>query len=89
MLQLKASDNGRKNFQLQDPQRQEGGGKCLWNLSQQVKGTVWHHGSKVKGCQRHYLYMRGVAQHDEARAGQIGHQIQEMCPDENYRNPLR
>ena len=40
--------NGRKNSQPQDLQRQEGDGKCLWNLSEQVPGTTGHHAAKVK-----------------------------------------
>ena len=30
----------RKNSQLQDLQRQEGGGKFLWNISELVQGTL-------------------------------------------------
>ena len=65
----KTPHKGRKNNQIQDLLRQEGGGKRIWNLSEQVRGTTGHHGAKAKGCQRHCLYMCGVAQHDEDSPG--------------------
>ena len=45
------------NSQLQDIQGQEGGGKCLWNLSELLQGTTGHHGAKAKSCQRHFVYI--------------------------------
>ena len=36
--------------------------ECLWNLSELVQSTTGHHGAKTKGCQRHCVYMYGVAQ---------------------------
>ena len=59
----------RKNSQIQDLLGQEGGGKRLWNLSEPLQGTTGHHGAKAKGCQRHCVYMYGVAQHDEDTPG--------------------
>ena len=54
-LQLKTTHKGRKNSKLQDPQRQEAGGECIWNISEQIQGITGHHGAKADGCQRHYL----------------------------------
>ena len=69
ILQPKTTDQGRNNSQLQDLQGQEGGAKHLWNLSESLQGTTRHHGAKVKGCQRHCVYVCGVAQHDEDTPG--------------------
>ena len=43
-LQPKVTDRGRMNSQLQDLQRQEGGEKCLWNLSDPLQGMT-HQGA--------------------------------------------
>ena len=40
---------------------QEGGGKRLRNISEPVQGTTGHYGAKAKGCQRHCVYVCGVA----------------------------
>ena len=61
-LQQETTHKGRKNSQLQDLQRQEGGGECVWNIIEQIQVTTGHHGAKFKGCQRHCFYMCGVAQ---------------------------
>ena len=50
MLQQKPTHKGRENSKLQDFQRQEGSGECVWNISEQIQGTTGHHGAKVKGC---------------------------------------
>ena len=71
-VQRKTTDQGRKNSQLQDLQEQEGGGKCLWNLSEPFQGTTGHHGAKAKGCQRHCVYVCGVAQQAEDTPGRQG-----------------
>ena len=77
-LQPKATDKGRKNSQLQDLQRQEGGGNCLWDLNEPLHGTAGHQGAKDKGCRRYCVYMCGVAQHTEDTPGQTAHQLREM-----------
>ena len=59
-LQQKATHKGRKNSQLHDLQRKDGGGKHLWNLSEKLQGITGHHGAKAKGCERHCVH---VAQH--------------------------
>ena len=46
-------------------QRQEGGGKRLWNVSELNQGTTWDHGAKATDCQRHCVDVCGVAQHAE------------------------
>ena len=68
-LQQKATDKGRKNSKLQDLQRQEGGGKRIWNISEQIQRTTVHHEAKPNGCQRHCFYMCLVAQHAEGTPG--------------------
>ena len=57
------------NSKLQNLQRQEAGGKHLWNLSEQVPYMTGHHEAKANGCQRHCSYRCGVAQHDEDTPG--------------------
>ena len=76
--QSKATDKGRKNSQLQNLQRQEGGGKRLWNLSEPVQGTTGHHGAKTKGYQRHLHVWCCTTFRGHTIAGQTGHQPQEM-----------
>ena len=68
-LQQKATHKVRKNSQLHYLQRQEGGLKCFKNLSELVHRTTGHHGRKAKGCQRHRVYVCGVAQHAEESPG--------------------
>ena len=68
-LQQKTTHKGRKNSKLQDLQRQEGSGECVWNISEQIQGTTGHHVAKAKGCQRHYFYLCIVAQHAEDTPG--------------------
>ena len=79
-LQLKTTDQGRKNSQLQNLQGPEGGGKRLWNLNELLQGTTGHHGAKAKGCQRHCVYVCVVGQHaeDTPEWDRQGHQPQEM-----------
>ena len=97
-LQQKTAHKGRKNIQLQDLQRQEGGGKQFWNISVRIKSATMHHGVKAKGCQRHCFYMCGVAQHTEDTTltptpanDVVSLQIEQVVyvPNENYKNPLR
>ena len=64
-LQQKTTHKGRENSNLQDLQRQEGGGECVSNISEQSQGTTGHHGAKAKGCQRYCFNMCGVAQYAE------------------------
>ena len=63
-LREKIKDGTLGLLQLQDLQRQDGGGECIWNIIEEIQGTTGHHGSKAKGCQRHCLCMCGVAQRD-------------------------
>ena len=72
ILQQKTTHRGRKNSQLQDLQRQEGGRKRLWNINEPVQSTTGHHNAKTEGCQRHCFYMCGVAQHAKNTPGQRG-----------------
>ena len=58
-LQQKTTYKGRENSKLQDLQRQEGGGECVWINSEQIQGTTGHHAAKAKGCQRHGVYTCG------------------------------
>ena len=54
-------------------------------ISEQVQGTTGHHGAKAKGCQRHYFYMCGVAQH----AGDTPGWSRQGPSSSNCRNPSR
>ena len=40
-----------------------------WYLSELIQGTTGHHGAKTKGCQRHCVYVYGVANHAEDTPG--------------------
>ena len=73
-LQHKTTHRGRKNSQLQDLQRQEGGQECIWNIGEQIQRVTGHHGEKAKVC--HCFYMCGVAQHAEDRPERRRHQPQ-------------
>ena len=104
-LQQKTTRKGRKNSQLQDLQRQVGGGECIWNISEQIQGTTEHYGTKAKGCfcQRHIDKCGVVAQHaektHEGRADRIPSPANDVAalqnkqmenkPNDNYRNSLR
>ena len=61
-LQQKTVHGGRENSKLQDLQRQESSGECVWNISEQVQGATGHNGAKAKG-QKHCFDMCGVVQH--------------------------
>ena len=65
-LQQKTTENRK----LQDLQRQEGGGKYAWDISEQIQGTTTPNGAKVEGCQRHLFDMCCVAQHAEDKPKQ-------------------
>ena len=56
-LQQKTTHKGREISKLQDLQRQECGGECMWNPSEHIHGTTGHNGEKAKGCQRHCFDM--------------------------------
>ena len=55
--QQKTTHQGRENSKLLDLQIQEGGGECIWNISEQIHGFSGHNGAKAKVCQRHYFDM--------------------------------
>ena len=38
-------------------------------VSEQIQGTTGHHGAKAEGCQRHFSYIYGIAQHAEDTPG--------------------
>ena len=86
-LQQKIAHKRRKNSQLQDLQRQEGGEEHIWDIGDKIQGTTGHHGAKAKACQRHCFYMCGVAQHAGDTPGRS--RLVVYVPDDNYRNPLR
>ena len=68
-LQQKTTDREREISKLQILQRQEGSGRCVWNICGKIRGTTGHQAPKAKGCQRHCFYMCGVAQHAEETPG--------------------
>ena len=39
-IQQQTIEQGRENSKLQDPQMQEGGGECVWNISEQIQGPI-------------------------------------------------
>ena len=43
-LQQKTTHKGREDSKLQDLQRQDSGGECVWNISEQIQGINVHHG---------------------------------------------
>ena len=51
----KTNYKGREN--IQDLQRQEGSGKCVWNHGKQIQDLTGHNGASDKGCQRHCFNM--------------------------------
>ena len=55
-LQQKTTHKERKNSQLQDLQRKEGGAECIWNTREQIHCTIGHHGAKANppGTRRHF-----------------------------------
>ena len=46
--QQKITHKGRENRKIQDLQRQEGSGECVWNISEQIQVTTGHNGAKPK-----------------------------------------
>ena len=60
-LQQKKIHKGSKNKQLQDLQRQDGGGELVWDISQQIQGTTLHHGAKPKVVRHIVFFICGVA----------------------------
>ena len=69
-LQQQTTHEVRKNSKLQDLQRQESGGEHIWDISEQIQGTIGHHGTKPKGCQIHCFYICGVEQCTKDTPGQ-------------------
>ena len=68
-LEQKTTHKGRENSKLQDLQRKEGSGECVWNPGKQIQGLSGHNGVKAEGCQRHCFGMCGVAQYAEDTLG--------------------
>ena len=44
----KTAHKGRENSKLQDLQRQDDSGECVWNISEQIQGTTGHNEAKPK-----------------------------------------
>ena len=71
-----------------------GGGKCLWNISEPVHGTTGRHGTKTKGCVLHNMLRTHQGGADRAPTTAYNVAVlqnkQVVCvPDDNYRNPSR
>ena len=58
---------GRENSTLQDLQRQEDGGECIWNINEQIQCTTGHHGAKTRD-----IIFTCVVLHNMLRASQGG-----------------
>ena len=59
-LQQKAIHKGRENSKLEGLQRQECGGECVWNFSEQIQGTTGIMEQRAKVI-RDIFGMHGVA----------------------------
>ena len=62
-LQQKIPHKGRENSKLQDLQRQEGSGECIWNPGKQIQHPTGHEWSK--GQRLSDIVLTCVAQHAE------------------------
>ena len=101
-LQQKTTTKGRKNSKLQDLKRQEGGGECIWNISEQIQGTTVHRRARPKVVRN--IVFTCVVLHNMLRTHQGGahtapapaNDVEALrneqvvyVPDDNYRNLSR
>ena len=91
---------GRENSKLQDLQRQNGDGECVWNISGQMLG-YYYHGAKpnividiILTC----VVLRNLLRKHQDGGDRAPTQTNDVAaiqneqvvyvPDDNYRNPL-
>ena len=101
-LQQKPTHKERKNSKLQDLQRQEGGGECACNISEQIQGNTGHHPARPKVVRDigflcvMLQYMVRTHQRGADRAPTTANDVVALqneqvvyVPDDNDRNPSR
>ena len=101
-LQQKTTHKGRKNSQLDDFKRQEGGGERFWNISEQNQGTTGHQVQSpkvVRDIVFTFLVVHNMLRKHQGganRAPTIGNDVAALqneevvhMPENNYGNPSR